>query len=213
MRYFLILITCMLLPMTQDGQGKKPSLPPLPEAEVPAPPGLKPDSPAREPAKTPGSQPATPSATPAKAGTEGQASPKIQTPDGAPTRRPGVGKLQRSIMGVWRVLPSASLGGNARKSVKGYLIITRAHLSFQLIQESTGENSSFQTGVRTYAILGKQLVTNALQGLRNGKEAGKILLDPIGHREFRKFVLLAPNVLRLIHPDGQVLEFQRVEQL
>lgn len=205
MRYLLILLSCMLLPVAQDGQGKKPSLPPLPESEVPAPPGSKPEKAASRPVGT-GAGTMTPTTSPDRA----------ETPAGTedvPTSRPGIGKVQRSLMGVWRTLPSASLGGNTRKSVKGYMIITRAHLSFQLMQEGKGDDSSFQTGVRTYAILGKQLVTNALQGLRNGKEAGKILLDPVGHREFRKFALLAPNVLRLIHPDGQVLEFQRVERL
>ena len=177
MRCLLILIPCFLFATFQDGQGKKPSLPPLPEAEVPAPPGLEPEKSRSRPqasadsAKTPSTQ----------------AAPVEGAPKG-PSPRPGIGKVQRSLMGVWRVLPTASLGGNSRKSVKGYLIITKAHLSFQLMVESRGDQGSFQTGVRR-------------------------LLDPLGLRETRKFALTAPNVLRLIQPKGQILEFQRVEQL
>lgn len=202
MRYLLILIPCFLLAHFQGGQTKKPSLPPLPEAEVPSPPGVTPDKGTPQP-KTPGK---------GKEPTASQPSPVEGAPKG-PAPRPGIGKIQRSLMGVWRVLPSASLGGNTRKSVKGYLIITKAHLSFQLMVDVRGDKGSFQTGVRTYAILGNQLITSSLQGIRNAKEPGKILLDPVGLRETRKFALTAPNVLRLIQPKGQILEFQRVEQL
>ncbi len=205
MRYLLILIPCLWLPLLQEGQGKKPSLPPLPESEVPAPPGLEPKKAASQPVKTAATEP----------GKADKSAPQNPDKDAEvpPTSRPGISKVQRSLMGVWRVLPTASLGGNARKSVKGYLIITKAHLSFQLMQEGRGDKGSFQTGIRTYAILGNQIITNSLQGIRNAEKPGKLLIDPIGHREFRKFALLAPNVLRFIQPKGQILEFQRVEQL
>ncbi|MEZ5988629.1 MAG: hypothetical protein R3F30_05810 [Planctomycetota bacterium] len=197
MRSALLLLT-VLVATAQD----PPRLPPLPVDEVPDP-TTRPASRAQDEARAPDGDATAPGTRP---GSRPASRAAVDPTD--PDRLP-----RNPLMGVWRVAPSSNLGAGAGRNPTGYLVFTRTHLSIHLSLDRGDQAPMFQDGMRVYAIEGNQLVTTALAGHRSAEEAGRIIVDPVGHREVRQFALLAPNHLRLIQPGNKVLEFTRVERL
>lgn len=119
-------------------------------------------------------------------------------------------KGRHIIEGFYRLSSMVGPEGGQVKGSRGYMFIGRRHLTLQLYAPSEKPDQvNIQSAVRTYRIVGNQLITSALLGHRNMPN-GDIALTKPGESVEHRYELIGAS-LRLYRNTREYLEFQRVE--
>ena len=119
-------------------------------------------------------------------------------------------KPSHAIEGFYRLSEMVGAGGRRVTGGRGYLFLGRRHMTMQLFAPSeTPGQANIQAAVRTFRIVGNQLITSAVLGHRNMPN-GDIALTKAGEVVEHRFELVGAS-LRLYRSAREYLEFQRVE--
>lgn len=114
------------------------------------------------------------------------------------------------IEGFYRLSAMVGLNGSQVKGSRGYMFIGRRHMSLQLFAPSaTPGQANIQSAVRTFRIVGNQLITSSVLGHRNMPN-GDIALTKPGQVVEHRYELVGAT-LRLYRSAREYLEFHRVE--
>jgi hypothetical protein len=119
-------------------------------------------------------------------------------------------KRRHVIEGFYRLSSMVGPDGGQVRGSRGYMFIGRRHLTLQLYapSEKSGQ-ANIQSAVRTFRIVGNQLITSALLGHRNVPN-GDIALTKPGESVEHRYELIGAS-LRLYRNAREHLEFQRIE--
>jgi len=119
-------------------------------------------------------------------------------------------KPRHPVEGFYRLSGMVGPDGHQVKGSRGYLFIGRRHMTLQLFAPSaTPGQANIQSAVRTFRIVGNQLITSAVLGHRNLPN-GDIALTKAGQIVEHRYELVGAS-LRLYRSAREYLEFQRVE--
>lgn len=114
------------------------------------------------------------------------------------------------IEGIYRLSAMVGPNGGLVRGSRGYLFIGQRHMSLQLFAPSLNlGQSNIQAAVRTFRIVGNQLITSAVLGHRNMPN-GDIALAKDGQIVEHRYELVG-STLRLYRSAREYLEFKRVE--
>jgi hypothetical protein len=192
----------VLAPLVFNQDNKRPPvLPPLPGDEVP--PATNPTKVA--PAQSPPETPPAPR-------------PRLRPADSPrPTDAPGDDLIQRfpsqnPFRGVWNLTRAASPEAPAAAAT-GWMIFTEGYVSMHFLEPGIGGQgvSRFQQSFRSYRVVGDELWTTSLVGIRTG-EGGRPAPEN-GVVERRRFLFVGDSFLRIYQGARSYLELRKVEDL
>ncbi len=119
-------------------------------------------------------------------------------------------KRRHPIEGFYRLSAMVGPDGSQVKGSRGYMFIGRRHMTLELFAPSaTPGQVNIQSAVRTFRIVGKQLITSSVLGHRNMPN-GDIALTKSGQIVEHRYELVGAS-LRLYRSAREYLEFRRVE--